>query len=64
LGILFLINADLNGAQVWPILTRKKGSQKEVVIFSRNQALPNLPIGIRITGDEGEDWSSKSAMEE
>jgi len=55
---------DLCRARVWPVLTREKGPQKEVLIHSRNQALPNLPIGIRITGDGREDWSSKLAMDE
>jgi hypothetical protein len=46
------------------VLTRTKGTQKEVLIHFRNQTLPNLPIGIRITGDGGKDWSSKPVMEE
>jgi hypothetical protein len=41
----------------------RKGPQKEVLIHFRNQALPSLPIGIRITRDGGVDWSSKPAME-
>ncbi len=45
------------------VITRKKGPQKEVFIHSRNQALPNLPIGIRITRDRGEEWSSKLPMD-
>jgi hypothetical protein len=63
LRIPFLINVDLCRVRVWLVLTREKGPQKEVLIHSRNQALPNLPIGIIITGDGGEDWSSKLAME-
>jgi hypothetical protein len=55
---------DLCRARVWPVLTREKCPQKEVLIHFRNQALPNLPIGIRITGDGREDWSSKPAMDE
>jgi hypothetical protein len=64
LGILLPTNADICRARDWPILTREKGPQKEVLIHSKNQALPNLAIGIRITGDGREDWSSKSAMHE
>jgi hypothetical protein len=64
LGIPLPTNVDLCRARVWPVLTREKGPQKEVLIHSRNQALPNLPIGIRITGDGREDWSSKPAMDE
>jgi hypothetical protein len=63
LGIIFPADVDLCKAQVWPVLTREKGPQKEVLIHSRNQALPSLPIGIKIIGDGGADWSSKSAME-
>jgi hypothetical protein len=58
------MSANVCRARVWPILTKEKGPQKEVLIHSRNQALPNLPISIRITGDEREDWSSKPAMDE
>jgi hypothetical protein len=64
LGIPFPANADLCRGRVWPVLAREKGPKKEVLIHSKNQALPNLPIGIRIIGDGGEDWSSKLAMEE
>jgi hypothetical protein len=64
LGIPLPTNADFCRTRVWPILIRKKGPQKEVLIHSRNQAIPSLPIGIRITGDGGEDWSSKPTMEE
>jgi hypothetical protein len=35
-----------------------------VLIHSRNQALPNLPIGIRITGNVEEDWSFNPTLEE
>ncbi len=64
LGILLPANANFCRARVWPVFTREKGPQKEVLIHSRNQTLPSLPIGIIITGDGGEDWSSKPAMEE
>jgi len=64
LGIPLLANVDLCKAQVWPVLTREKGPQKEVLIHFRNHALPSLPIGIKIIGDGGKDWSSKLAMEE
>jgi hypothetical protein len=64
LGIPFLANADLCRARVWLVLTREKGPPKEVLIHYKNQTLPNVPIGIRITGDRGQDWSSKPAMEE
>jgi hypothetical protein len=51
LGIPLSANAKLYKAQVWPILIRgeKKNSQKKILMHSKNQVLPNLPIGIRIT---------------
>jgi hypothetical protein len=64
LGIPLPANANLCRPWVWPILTRKKGPQKEVLLHSRNQTFPNLPIGMKITRDGGEDRFSKSAMEE
>jgi len=64
LGIPLPTNVDLCRARVWPVLTREKGPQKEVLIHSKNQELPNLLIGIRIIGDGREDWSSKPAMDE
>jgi hypothetical protein len=64
LGILLPANVDFCRARVWLVLTREKGPQKEVLIHSSNRTLLSLPIGIRITGDGGEDWSSKLAMEE
>ncbi len=64
LGIPLPTNVDLCRAQVWLVLIRKKGPQKEVLIHSKNQELPNLPIGIKIVGDGREDWSSKPAMDE
>jgi len=63
LGIPLPTNADLCRARVWLVLTREKGPKKEVLIHFRNQALPSLPIGIKIIGDGGEDSSFKPAME-
>jgi hypothetical protein len=55
LGIFLPANVDFCRAWVWPILTREKGPQKEVLIHFKNQTFPNLPIGIRITRDKGND---------
>jgi len=43
---------------------RKKGTLKEVLIHSKNHALPSLPVGLRIVAEEEEDWSSQLAMGE
>jgi hypothetical protein len=51
-------------ARIWTVFTREKGPQKEVLIHSKNQALPSLPIGIKILGEGEEDWSPQPALEE
>jgi hypothetical protein len=64
LGISIPANIEHCRAQVWPVLTREKNSQKEVLVHSRNQTLPNLPIGIKITGSVEEDWSLNPTLED
>jgi hypothetical protein len=51
-------------ARVWPVLTRDKNAQKETLVQTKNQAQPNLPLCIRITGptiDSKVDWTPSSA---
>jgi hypothetical protein len=50
LGIPLPTNVDVYRARVWPILTREKGPQKEVIIHSRNQALPNFQLASESQG--------------
>jgi hypothetical protein len=50
LGIPVLPSKEPLRARVWPVLTREKNLKKETLVHSRNQALPNLPSYIRITG--------------
>jgi hypothetical protein len=45
------------------VLLREKNSKKEILVHSKNQALPNLPIEIRIMGSAKEDWSFNLALE-
>jgi hypothetical protein len=50
--------------KIWPVLVREKNSQKETLVHSKNQALPSLPLSIRITGPAEateEEWSTSSA---
>jgi hypothetical protein len=42
----------------------KKGTLKEVLVHSKNQALPSLLVGIRKVGEGEKDWSSQPAIEE
>jgi hypothetical protein len=42
-------------ARIWLVPTRKKGRLKAIMVYSKNKALPSLPIGIRIKGEGEED---------
>jgi hypothetical protein len=46
------------------VLTREKNSQKDILIHSWNQALPILPLGLRITGSAEEEWAFNSALKD
>jgi hypothetical protein len=51
-------------ARIWPVLTKDKNLKKETLVHSRNQALPNLPFCIRITGSAEvveTEWTQNSA---
>lgn len=44
------------------MLVREKNSQKEILVHSRNQAPPNLPLNIKIMGSTEEQWTQNSAL--
>jgi C4-type Zn-finger protein len=49
--------------RIWLALTKEKGSLVEILVHSKNKALPSLPFGIKV--EEGEEgWSFQSTMEE
>jgi hypothetical protein len=50
LGIPVPPNKEPLRARIWPVLTREKNLKNETLVHSRNQASPNLPFYIRITG--------------
>ncbi len=64
LGIPASPNKEPFRTRVWLVLIREKNSQKETLVHSKNQALPSLPLSIRITGlaeaTEAE-WTPSSA---
>jgi hypothetical protein len=43
------------------VLTRDKNSNKETLVYSKNQARPNLPLNLRITGPTEAKWTQESA---
>jgi hypothetical protein len=51
-------------ARIWPVLSREKNSQKELLIFTKNNALLGLPLSIKITGSSEEEWTHASALED
>lgn len=64
LGIPLPKKIDYCKTRIWPIIMKEKGSLKEVLVHSKNQALPSLPIGIRMVGEGEEEWSPQPIMEE
>ncbi len=44
------------------MFTRAKNSLKEILVHSRNQAPPNLPLSIRITRTTEEEWTQNLAL--
>ncbi len=50
--------------RIWPELSREKNAQKELLIYTKNNALPGLPLSIRITGSSKEEWTHASALED
>jgi len=49
-------------ARIWPVLSREKNAQKEILIYARNNALPGLPLSIRITSSSEEEWTHATAL--
>ncbi|CAM6078409.1 unnamed protein product [Sphagnum tenellum] len=49
-------------ARIWPVLSREKNAQKEILIYARNNTLPSLPLSIRITGLPEEEWTHATAL--
>jgi len=45
-------------------LSGEKNAQKELLIFAKNNALPGLPLSIRITGSSEEEWTHASALKD
>jgi len=48
--------------RIWPVMSREKNAQKEILIYARNNALPGLPLSIRITSSSEEEWTHATAL--
>jgi hypothetical protein len=64
LGILSPPGQEHARARIRPVLSREKNAQKEVLIYAKNNALPGLPLSIRITGSSEEEWTHASTLED
>jgi hypothetical protein len=62
LGISSPLGQEHARARIWPVLSREKNAQKEILIYARNNALPGLPLNIRITGSSEEEWTHATAL--
>ncbi len=44
------------------MLTRVKNDQKEILVYSKNNTPPSLPLNIRITGSLEAEWTQDFAL--
>ncbi len=61
LGIDTPSNGEPFRARIWPMLTRDKNSNKETLVYSKNQARPCLPLNLRIMGPTEAEWTQEAA---
>jgi hypothetical protein len=61
LGISIPPNQEHVRARIWPMLVREKYEQKEILVHSRNQAPPSLPLNNRIMGSLEAEWTEDTA---
>jgi hypothetical protein len=55
---------DSGKARIWPVLSRNKEERNQILVYTRNQAPPNLPLSIRVIGPPGERWTQDSARKD
>jgi hypothetical protein len=64
LGISVSTNKEPFKVRFWPILTRDKDAQREMLMHSKSHTLPSLPLSIRYSGLAGEPeagWTPNEA---
>jgi hypothetical protein len=62
LGISTPPGQEHSKARIWPVLSREKNAQKEILIYAKNNALPRLPLNIRVTGPPEEEWTHATTL--
>jgi len=64
LGISIPPKQEFARARVWPILSRERDDQREILINIKSNELPNLPLHIRCMSASEEEWIPMSALED
>jgi hypothetical protein len=64
LGISMPPEQEFARARIWPVLSRERDEQKEILVSVKNKELPNLPLHIKCTSAFEEEWTPMSALEE
>jgi len=64
LGISMPPGQEFARARIWPVLSRERDEQREILVSVKNKDLPNLPLHIRCTSASEEEWIPMSALEE
>jgi len=49
-------------AIVWPVLSRKRNNQKEILVNVKSNDSPSLPLHLRCTRTPEEEWTPESAL--
>ncbi len=49
-------------AIVWPVLSRERNNQKEILVNVKNNDSPSLPLHLRCIGTPEEEWTPTSAL--
>jgi hypothetical protein len=64
LGIPVPPGQELARARVWPVLSRERDNQKEILVNAKGNDLPSLPLHIRCMRASEEEWTLASALED
>jgi hypothetical protein len=64
LGIPVPLGQDFARARVWPVLSRERDNQKEILVNVKGNDLPNLPLHIRCMSASEEEWTPASALKD
>jgi hypothetical protein len=62
LGILVPPGQEHAKAIVWPVLSRERNNQKEILVDVKSNDSPSLPLHLRCIGTPEEEWTPASAL--